>query len=545
MLLSLITGVLALVPGNALAGLVQKPGLALPTRAFTDREVVRQMHKRSYDAYRKYAFGHDDLRPLSKTFADTRNGWGASIIDALTTNIIMNFTDYVDEAIKFASNIDFSRSKTDSSVSVFETTIRYVGGLLSAYELSGNQYPVLVKKAQEVADKLLYAFSDQHPIPHGYVDFSTNEPDLSRLITNIAEVGTLTLEWSVLSKYTANPIYRTLSEQAVIHIANNAKPLPGLPAQLINPASGEPINGYVTWGGGSDSYLEYLIKYPRLSQTDNSVFVNNWVTAVDSSITHLAKRTTIGNHLYLGDINDSGEFLHVGSHLACFYGGNWILGGRLLDNDTIVQYGLQLTDGCWNTYESTATGIGPEAFAFKSEDGDYIGYDYAGNRMEPDSSQESFYDKNGYYITQSSYLLRPEVLESNFYAWRATGDSKYYERALAAVGSMKKHLATDEAYAGIQDVNNATSAKNDHMESFWFAEVLKYLYLTFDDPNHISLDEYVFNTEAHPLKAPLAKGKVASPTILPPGPQFVAQGVDEDTPLPEISPISFEVEEWV
>ena len=87
--------------------------------------------------------------------------------------------------------------------------------------------------------------------------------------------------------------------------------------------------------------------------------------------------------------------------------------------------------------------------------------------------------------------MRPEVLESNFYAWRYTGDVKYYQRAVAAYQSLGAHLKTPTvAYAPINDVNSADGGGFiDDMESFWFAEVLKYLYLTFDDPSHISVDE--------------------------------------------------------
>ena len=88
--------------------------------------------------------------------------------------------------------------------------------------------------------------------------------------------------------------------------------------------------------------------------------------------------------------------------------------------------------------------------------------------------------------------MRPEVLESNFYAWRYTGDTKYYDRAISAYQSFQKYLKTPniDAFAPINNVNAADGGGfiND-MESFWFAEVLKYLYLTFDDPDHISLDE--------------------------------------------------------
>ena len=83
------------------------------------------------------------------------------------------------------------------------------------------------------------------------------------------------------------------------------------------------------------------------------------------------------------------------------------------------------------------------------------------------------------YITGSDYILRPEVLESNFYAWRATGNTKYLDNAASAIQSFKKYLPTTVAYAGINDVNDVASTKNNDMASFWFGEVLKYLYVLF------------------------------------------------------------------
>ncbi|KAG6819563.1 hypothetical protein H0H93_010728 [Arthromyces matolae] len=277
-----------------------------------------------------------------------------------------------------------------------------------------------------------------------------------------------------------------------------------------------------TWGGGSDSYFEYLIKYARLFNPDDPIFVNTWQTAVDSSIKTLLRTSTVGNHLYTADFDDQRLIRHVGSHLACFNGGNWILGGKLLNNDTIVNYGLQLADACWNTYASTLTGIGPEAFAYISSDGNFTG------GSAPDSSDLAFYAKHGFYITDGVYINRPEVLETNFYAWRATGDTKYLDRAASAVASFNKYLQTPTGYAGLNDVTNPSLGLIDDTESFWFAEVLKYF--------HISLDEYVFNTEAHPFKAPPAKATYATNTILP-GKPFTAKA---GPPLPAISPSRFD-----
>ncbi|KAJ7269964.1 glycoside hydrolase family 47 protein [Mycena rebaudengoi] len=479
--------------------LALNPGLKLPKSARAHRDAAEKLFVTSYEAYKKYAFTHDNLSPVSKGFSDGRNGWGASIVDAMK---IMGLDAFFNEAVNFSSHIDFSKSHTGDTVSVFETTIRYLGGLVSAYELGGYKHPALIKKAKELADKMAFAWEGDNEVPFGFLDFSTNTPQ--RGGSNIAEAGTLALEWYMTSKYTKNATYGELAVGSLKHIANLPSPLPGLAAQGIDPASGNFNGGYVSWGGGSDSYFEYLIKYARLSNTDDPTFVSAWKTAVDSSITTLLRRSTVGNHLYIADYDSQKRIRHVGSHLACFHAGNWLLGGKLLRNQTIVNIALELNEGCWNTYTSTATGIGPEAFAYISDDGNFTG---DGNTIS--AEQQAFYDKHGFYLTSPQYILRPEVLESNFHAWRVTGNEKYLDRAASAIKAFNKFLPTT---------------------SFWFAEVLKYLYLTFDDPAHISLDEWVFNTEAQPFRAPPARASYDGHWI--PHKPFTVQSGD----LPEISP---------
>ncbi|KAJ7616955.1 seven-hairpin glycosidase [Mycena polygramma] len=503
----------------SLAGVtVQVPGLVVPENYTARRDAVKNMFVTSYDAYKQFAFPHDQLAPVSEGFFDLRNGWGASVVDAMPTMVIMGLEDIFLDAVNFTSQIDFNVSKIDQTVSVFETTIRYIGGMLASYELSGSNQTILVQKAQEVADKLVLAWVGDNAIPFGFLNFTTNEPQVTT--TNIAEAGSLTLEWSVLSKYTNNATYEDLAVKAVKHIANLAAPLPGLAPQIIDPATGEFVGAYISWGSESDSYFEYLIKYARLSNTDDPIYVDTWKTAVDSSIRTLLKTSTVGNYTYLADQDDSGQLLHVGSHLECFHAGNWMLGGKLVQNETIVQYGLDLNEGCWNTYASTETGLGPERFSWISADGNYTG------DVPPTADQLAFNEEHGFYVTLGLYILRPEVLESNFYAYRVTGDTKYLDRAASAIDAFNKYLlAPDGAYAGITDVNNATNPGLwDIMESFWFAEVLKYLYLTFDDPEHISVDEYVFNTECQPFKAPPALDAYNGSGGLLPAKPFTAHG---------------------
>ncbi|KAI0032457.1 glycoside hydrolase family 47 protein [Vararia minispora EC-137] len=496
--------VLFFAPLAVLAGPVQSSHLSLPPDAASHRQVVVDIFTASYDVYRKYAWGQDEVAPISKKPLNPRNGWGASIVDGMSTMYIMGLEDLFNDAVNFAQGIDFSHSKTADTVSLFESTIRYVAGLLSAYELSGKKHPGLVTKAKQLADCLSLGWTNNNVIPYNDLDFKHNT--FENTGTSIAAAGTLTLEWSRLSLYTGNNTYRKLAEDAVLRIANNNAHViaAGLPGQGLDPKTGAPTDAYVTWGGGSDSYFEYLIKYARLSNTDDNTYADKWRLAVESSIKTLLKTSTVGDHVYLADYDDDRKIRHVSSHLACFHAGNWMLGGRLLNNETIVNIGLRLNDGCWNTYSSTATGIGPDGFAFASADGDYTG------EQPPTTAQRAFYNKNGFYITNGYYIQRPEVLESNFYAWRVTGDTKYIDRAASAVRSFQAYLRADGGYAGVEDVDSKQPSKNDETQSFWFAEVLKYLFLTFDDPGHISLDDYVFNTEAHPFLAPPAKSKYGS-----------------------------------
>lgn len=121
------------------------------------------------------------------------------------------------------------------------------------------------------------------------------------------------------------------------------------------------------------------------------------------------------------------------------------------------------------------TGIGPETFAFISPgpNGSFTG------GSPPSQAQTDFYNEHGFYITGSDYVLRPEVLESNFYAWRVTGDTKYLDRARAAAQSIQQFCGVNGAFAGINDVNQKNSGFIDDTESFFFAEVMKYLWVNY------------------------------------------------------------------
>lgn len=160
---------------GALAASVQLSNLKLPSSAASHKAAVDQLLTRSWYYYkrvqssglpstpvntiiRKNAFGHDDLSPLSNGSSDPLGGWGASIVDAMDTFLIAGHTSLFNECLTYVQDLDFSTAPTGDDISVFETTIRFVGGFISAYELSGKKYPILIEKAKEVADKLFYGY---------------------------------------------------------------------------------------------------------------------------------------------------------------------------------------------------------------------------------------------------------------------------------------------------------------------------------------------------------------------------------------------------
>ncbi len=160
--------------------------------------------------------------------------------------------------------------------------------------------------------------------------------------------------------------------------------------------------------------------------------------------------------------------------MACFDGGSFILGGLTLNEQKYIDFGLELVEGCHDTYTSTATGIGPEVFQWQDADTPAN----ASNNPGPPASQAGFYNKAGFWITASSYVLRPEVMESYYYAYRATGDSKYQEWAWDAYVNINKTTHVGSGYSTINDVNAPGGGGfQNFQESFWFAEVLKYSYL--------------------------------------------------------------------
>ena len=178
----------------------------------------------------------------------------------------------------------------------------------------------------------------------------------------------------------------------------------------------------------------------------------------------------------------------------------------LFQNQTFVDFGLKLSESYFEVYRQSPSGIGPELFRWV-DDGRQPLAKASANRP-PTQKWQSFYEKSGFYHTNPEYILRPETIESLYYAYRATGDRKWQDWAWEAFQSLDRMSKVEGGYTGLKSVMKTADDKTrqfiDKMESFWLAETLKYLYLIFaeDSDLQVSSDgrmKYVLNTEAHPL----------------------------------------------
>jgi mannosyl-oligosaccharide alpha-1,2-mannosidase len=481
----------------------------------TRAAAVQAAFDRSWKGYYDHAFPHDSLKPISKKGQDDRNGWGASAVDALSTAIVMGSAATVSEILDFIPTINFN--ETDSEVSLFETTIRYLGGLLSAYDLltgpcknlvpkDGGDAKVeaLLSQAKVLAANLRVAFDTPSGVPDNSLYYDP-KPRIAGSDTNgLATTGTLVLEWTRLSDLTGDPVYGELAQKGESYLLNphppSGEPFPGLLGITIFVENGTFANGIGGWGGGTDSYYEYLIKMYLYDPDRFGEYRDRWVLAVDSSIEHLISHPTSRPDLSFMSGFAGTTLRFQSGHLDCFHGGNFILGGIVLGEQKYIDHGLELARGCREAYAQTATGIGPESFAWQ----DNATSTDADNNGGPPDDQADFYERAGFWVQNGVYDLRPEVIESWYYAYRVTGDRTYQDWAWEAFLNINKTCAAGVGFSAITDINQVGGGQfYDSQESFWFAEVLKYSYLIHADESDFQVktadNKFVYNTEAHPV----------------------------------------------
>lgn len=165
--------------------------------------------ERAWKGYKLKAWMHDEVSPVSGSFRDPFCGWAATLVDGLDTLFIMGFESDFEDAVRAVGTMDFTTSVRDD-IPMFETTIRYLGGLLAAYDVSHHKYKVLLDKAVELADVMMGAFDTPNRMPilyyHWKPAFASQKKQAS-YNSNTAELGSLSMEFTRLAQLTNEPRY--------------------------------------------------------------------------------------------------------------------------------------------------------------------------------------------------------------------------------------------------------------------------------------------------------------------------------------------------
>ncbi|XP_005292797.1 mannosyl-oligosaccharide 1,2-alpha-mannosidase IB isoform X2 [Chrysemys picta bellii] len=417
------------------------------------RDKIKEMMKHAWENYRQYGWGHNELKPIARKGHSTNifgnSQMGATIVDALDTLYIMGLHD------EFREGQDWIDKNLDFSV-------------------------VFKLKAVQLAGKLLPAFNTPTGIPWAMVNLKSgvgrNWGWASAGSSILAEFGTLHMEFVHLSYLTGDPVYYN----KVMHIRKLLQKMDrpnGLYPNYLNPRTGRWGQHHTSVGGLGDSFYEYLLKAWLMSDKMDTEARKMYDDAIEAIERHLIRKSN-GGLTYIGEWKN-GHLERKMGHLTCFAGGMFALGADGSRDDKAghyLQLGAEIAHTCHESYDRTTLKLGPEAFKF-------------------DGGLEAVAVRQN----EKYYILRPEVIETYWYMWRFTHDPKYRQWGWEAAQAIDKYCRVSGGFSGVKDVYSSSPAYDDVQQSFFLAETLKYLYLLFSNDDLLPLDNWVFNTEAHPL----------------------------------------------
>jgi hypothetical protein len=372
-------------------------------------------------------------------------------VDALDTLVLMGLHDEADRARQLIdTTLSFDQ---DIFVKTFEITIRLLGGLLSSYELTHDAR--LLALATNLGHRLLPAFDSPTGLPWQFVNLRTGKTRGAE--TNPAETGTLILEFGTLSRLTGDPIFMEKAKRALVETWKRRSPI-GLVGETIDVRTGAWIHTDSHIDGGIDSYYEYLLKCSLLF--GEAECRHMWETSIPAVNKYVADEADGALWYGEADMNTGRRTGTTYSALAAFFPAVLTLSGDLDRAKRLQQSSFRM----WNLH-----GIEPEAIDYRTM-----------------------------AVKAPGYHLRPEIVESTYYLFHATGDPAYQAMGRTLFQDFVKYCRTPVGYASLTNV--ITKARDDEMPTYALAETFKYFYLLFAPSSALDFDAVVFNTEAHPLK---------------------------------------------
>ncbi|KAJ6605364.1 glycoside hydrolase family 47 protein [Mycena vulgaris] len=471
------------------------------------RDAVVAAFQHAWSAYERDAMGSDEYHPMSHRGSNlsVTGGIGYTVVDAIDTMLLMGLTEEYSRASDWVrTSLRFDRDGRTRCFNTFETTIRVLGGLLSALHLSADQ--MYLRHAVDLADRMLPAFDTPSGLPLSSINLETRVgiPDpWNHQTISTAEATTLQLEFRDLAQLTKNATYWHKAEK-VMSVVNAAK----LPSNLA------PIS------------MKQFLTSPAPKDRTEPVYLKMYEDAMQGIHDHLVHKTPTRKLTYVAELIPHGAdwrtswtVQHKQDHLVCFLAGSLMLGattagargpGASETGQRDWNTGVALLEGCMETHR-TATGLSPEIVQFQPSP-DQPGRDWhiKDSKCVSPSANDSDYQGSTFSFLFLDPADRRATTQSTCSGPRRssrcssrgvlTGDTRYRAYAWGIFEAIEQHARLPGGgYATVADVDTVPVRLEDKQETFYLSETLKYLFLTFADESVLPLDEYVFNTEAHPL----------------------------------------------
>ncbi|CAB4254431.1 similar to Saccharomyces cerevisiae YHR204W MNL1 Alpha-1,2-specific exomannosidase of the endoplasmic reticulum [Maudiozyma barnettii] len=478
------------------------------------RDKVEQFFTFALDNYLSKGYPYDEIRPLScvpktRNFGnlndlvtnDVLGNFTITLLDSLTTIAVLGDRQRMKELVNLVLDT-FDDFAIDSTVQVFETSIRIIGSLMSTHlyitdprkrVYLGDEYDgeSLLLLAKDIADRLLPAYMTKTGLPVSRINLLTRFKELTVEFlneNNAAGMASPMFEFTMLSYLTNDMKYERITRYAFDKIWDMRSPLDLIPMSF-NPQDRRLYSTMTGVGASIDSFFEYALKGSILFDDDSLYEI--WDTAYNA-----LKVNCRGDWLYYNVDTHSGQLMTYWiDALSGFFPGLQTLSGDL--EDAIPKHLLFMN--LWDTFG----GI-PERWSFDisniiSASKTSSPYDQLPKYQKMEQGKESQETLRKRNIPLEWYPLRPEFIESTYFLYRATKDPFYLNIGVRIIKDLEERFMGPCGFSGIQ--NLYSGEKQDRMESFVLSETLKYLYLLFDEDNeiHSTRDNVIFSTEGHPL----------------------------------------------